>query len=59
MLWDPGISIEMKGERPKARLKLVITTDEETSEHEIEKAEPTIEWFGKLCEHTSPSLCTY
>ena len=45
-----------EGERPEARLKLVITTDEEMSEHVIEKTEP-IQWVGKLYEHTPPFFC--
>ena len=52
-----GISIELKGERPKAELKLVITTDNEMSEHEIGKTEP-IQWAGKLYEYILLFLCS-
>ena len=54
----PEVSIVLKGERPRAKLKLVITADE-TSELEVGKEEPDIQWFGMLCEYTSLSLHTY
>ena len=53
----PGVSIVLKGERPKAKLKLIITTDDEMSEHEIEKTEP-IQWAGELCEYMLLFLCS-
>ena len=54
----PEVSIVLKDERPRSKLKLVITADE-TSELEIGKEEPSIQWFGMLCEYTSLRLRTY
>ena len=56
MISTLGVRIELRGERPKAKLKLVITTDDEMSEHKIEKTEP-IRWAGKLYEHTPRYSC--
>ena len=56
MISTLGVRIELKGERPKAKLKLVITTDDETSEHKIEKIEP-IRWSGKLYDYTPLYSC--
>ena len=55
MISTLGVHIELKGERPEAKLKLVITTDYEMSKHEIKKTEP-IRWAGKLYEYILPFL---
>ena len=56
MISTLGVRIELKGERPKAKLKLVITTDlKELIEYEVGKSGP-IRWIGKWCECMPPSV---
>lgn len=56
---EPEVKILFKGERPKAKLKLVIITDDETSELDIGKEESDIQWFGDMCVYMHPCLCSY
>ena len=59
MISTLGVRIELKGECPKAKLKLVITTDsKELIEYEVGKSEP-IHWTGKWCEYMPLFLCSY
>ena len=59
MISTLGVRIELKSDRPKAKLKLVITTDSEALiEHEVGKSGP-IHWSGKWCEYMPLFLCSY
>ena len=59
MRLEPEVKVVLKVERPKTKLKLVITTDDETSELDIGREESEIQWFGKMWAYMHPCSCSY